>query len=313
MKRKTMAGDGTTAHAHPDDIGWLIRSIELGSMSAAAQERNTAVSQVTRAIDRLEAGYGVRLLRRSTHGLSLTPEGAAVVAHGRDVLARLAELSHIVAGGRKAVAGPVRVAASAAIADELVVPALPMLQARHPALHVELIAEDRIADLPTEGIDVALRTAVGPSESVVARRLGEFRRALYASPAYLAARGAPATPEDLPRHTVITHTGLGQFNRWRFRVEGKLIDTLVSGGPAANSTWLIQRMIRAGMGIGLVSMPLAARMVDAGELVEVLAPYRDTTRHTIYAVVLPERQRTPRIRAVVDFLASITPARWTAS
>ncbi len=313
MKRKTESAAFAPAHPHPDDIAWLIRSVELGSMSAASKERNVAVSQATRAIDRLEAGYGVRLLRRSTHGLSLTAEGAAIVAHGRDVLARLADLGEIVCGGRRSIAGPVRIAVSAAIADELLVPLLPALQVRHPDLRVELVAEDRLSDLPTEGIDVALRTAVGASEAVVARRLGGFGRALYAAPAYLRVRGEPQSPDELQRHVAVTHTGLGQFNRWRFRVDGRIQERVVGGGPAANSTWLVHRMVAAGLGIGMVSTPIAARMVDGGELVEVLRRFRDPARMSIYAVVLPERERTPRIKAVVEFLDEMARQRWAVA
>jgi DNA-binding transcriptional LysR family regulator len=312
MKRKATPAPEPVDGPDPADLRWLIRSIELGSMSAAARERNVAVSQVTRALDRLEARLAVRLLRRSTHGLSLTAEGSLLVAQGRDLLARWAALAEVAQRGRQDVAGPVRVAVSAAIADELLVPALPLLLARHPGLRVEIVADDRLSDLPTEGLDIGLRTAVGNSELVVARRLGSFRRALYAAPSYLAARGMPSTPDDLARHVTLTHTGFGDFNRWRFSVDGEVTERVVGGGPAANSTWLIQRMVRAGVGIGLVSMPLAAREVEEGLLVEVLAPFRDPRKLTIYAVALPARQATPRIRAVLDFLAEITAGRWVA-
>ena len=312
MIRKTEITDPFSGDPLPSDIRWLIRCIELGSMSAAASERNVAVSQASRAIDRLEAVFGAKLLRRSTHGLSLTAEGLTVVASGREILARLSDLNTLVTGRHAHVAGPVRIAVSASIADELLVPALPQLRAEFPHLRVSLIAEDRVSDLPTEGVDIGLRTAVGPSDSVIARRLGEFQRALYASPSYVAQHGTPETPADLQRHLTVTHTGLGQFNHWRFCLHGKISETIVSGGHAANSTWLIQQMLREGLGIGMLTMPLAARMVATHELIEVLGQFRDPTKHAIFAVVLPERQRTPRIRAVVDFLARVTASSWVA-
>jgi DNA-binding transcriptional LysR family regulator len=307
------AAPAPAQHAHPDDLSWLIRCAELGSLSAAARERGCAVSQATRAIDRLEAGYGLRLLRRSTHGLSLTPEGSHAVAHGRELLARYAELSQAVGAGRHEVAGVVRVAVSAAIADEWLVPALPALLARHPALRLELVSDDRLADLVTDGIDLALRTAVGNSSAVVARPLGSFRRALYAAPDYLARCGTPLHPDELQRHVVVTHTGGGPVNRWRFRVDGRLQTIAVGHGPAANSTWLVQQMLRQGLGIGLLSMPLAAAAVARHELVEVLARYRDPARLTLHAVMLPERQRLPRIKAVVDHLLQASAVGWQAA
>lgn len=303
MPRKTTPTAPATAH--PDDIACLVRCVELGSLSAAARQRDCAVSQITRAIDRLEAAWGVRLLRRSTHGLSLTAEGARAVAHGRELLGRLDELHQLVSGQPQAVAGPVRIVLSAAIAQAWLLPALPALHAAHPALRVELVTDDRLTDLATEGADIALRTALGRQGAVIARPLARFSRALYAAPAYLAAHGTPAHPHELQRHATLTHTGLGQFNRWRFRVDGQTVEHSVGrSGPAANSTWLIQQMVQAGLGIGQLSMPLASSAVAAGTLVEVLADYRDPTRHTLHAVVLPERERTPRIAAVLDFLSA---------
>jgi DNA-binding transcriptional LysR family regulator len=310
MDRAAVTGAQDPSAPNPDDIALLIRSVELGSLSAAARERDAPVSQVSRAITRLERALGARLLRRSTHGLSLTHEGAAVIAHGREILARLQDLQGLVARGRQKVSGPVRLATSPAIADDLVVPGLAGLLAKHPELRMEVVAEDRIVDLPTEGIDVALRSTVGSSDGVVARRIGGFQRAIFASPAYLAGRGTPTTPQDLPRHRIVTHTAATTLNHWRFRVDGRTVDVAVTGHLSANSTWLMQRMAIAGAGLVRLSTVLAAAAVARGELVEVLPKLRDPTRQDVYAVTLPDRQRLPRIQAVLDYLARAARGRW---
>src|SRR5512143_572824 len=107
-----------------DDVALFVRIVELGTLSAAARERNAPVSQVTRALARLEAACGARLLHRSTHGLSLTDEGTTVLNHGRSLLTTTAELQGELSGKRGGPAGWVRVSVSAVLAQAVIAPSL---------------------------------------------------------------------------------------------------------------------------------------------------------------------------------------------
>lgn len=294
----------------PADLHWLVRSLDLGSFSAAARELDVAVSVVTRGVGRLEAGYGVTLLRRSTHGLSATPEGYELAQEARAVLTQLEDMSAALSKQRNRVAGTLRLASSQEICEELVVPCLAQLRARHPALRIELVAKDRVVDLVTEGIDVALRTAVGNSEAVVARALGSFERRLYASPEYLREHGEPADPLDLHRHQTVTHTTQGPAVTWAFRKAGRPLDITIRSQVAANTSALVHHALVGGAGIGLLSCPLAAADVAKGRLVEVLAPFASTAVHTMFAVSLPSRRNAARVRAVIDFLQETARRQW---
>ena len=294
----------------PSDLRWLVRSLDLRSFSAAAREMNVAVSVVTRGVDRLEAGYGVRLLRRSTHGLSATPEGDELAQEARTLLAQMEDISASLSEHRSRVAGTLRLASSQEICEELVLPHLADLQDRYPALRIELLADDRVADLVTEGIDVALRTTVGPSELVVARELGQFERRLYASPDYLRLQGMPAAPAELPRHRVVAHTAQGQTVTWAFRQQGQRVEVAVRSQLAASSSALVHHALVSGAGIGMLSRPLAAADVARGRLVEVLEPFASGTVHTMYAVSSPSRQNAARVKAVIDFLQKASRDRW---
>ena len=294
----------------PSDLRWLVRSLDLRSFSAAARELNVAVSVVTRGVDRLEAGYGVTLLRRSTHGLSATPEGADLAQEARALLAQLEDISAALSRQRNRVAGTLRLASSQEICEELVVPRLAQLQALHPALRVELMADDRVADLVMEGIDVALRTTVGNSESVVARELGKFERRLYASPDYLRQHGEPAHPTELQQHQTVTHTAQGLSVSWAFRQGNKGLEVSVRSRLAASSSALVHHALVAGAGIGMLSRPLAAADVANGRLVEVLAPFASGTELTMFAVSLPSRRNAARVKAMIDFLQQAARERW---
>jgi len=294
----------------PADLRWLVRSLDLGSFSAAARERDVAVSVVTRGADRLEAGYGVTLLRRSTHGLSATPEGSQLAQEARELLDRLEDVAAVLSRQRSRVAGVVRLASSQEICEELVLPHLPRLRARHPALRIELVADDRVADLVTDGIDVALRTTIGNSDAVVARELGTFERRLYASPGYVSEHGEPGHPQDLHQHHTVTHTGQGPAVTWAFRKAGRALEVTVRSLLAVSSSSLVHRALVSGAGIGMLSQPLAAADLAAGRLVEVLAPYTSGARHTMYAVSLPNRHNAARVKAVIDFLRDAARDQW---
>lgn len=300
----------TTYLPDPADLHWLVRSLDLGSFSAAAREKNVAVSVVTRSVDRLEAGYGVRLLRRSTHGLSATPEGFEVSSTARELLARMDDLSASLGGRSGRVAGTIRLATSSALCEGLVLPHLEELRALHPELRIELIADDRVVDLVTEGVDIALRSTVGRSDAVVAKALGVFERRLYASPLYLERHGMPRDPFDLQRHALVVHASQGATSLWPFRVNGKAVDVQVSAGLAANDTSMIRRMVLAGLGVGQVSTPLARAEVDSGALVEVLPQHASGLLYTLHAVTLPGRFGAARVRAVVAFLQQLARSKW---
>ncbi|MFI8618540.1 LysR family transcriptional regulator [Acidovorax sp. NPDC077693] len=299
----------------PADLRWLVRSLDLRSFSAAAREMDVAVSVVARGVDRLEAGYGVRLLRRSTHGLSATPEGAELAQEARALLAQLEDIGASLSDQRSRVAGTLRLASSQEICEALVLPHMADLQARYPALRVELLADDRVADLVTEGIDVALRTTVGHSDLVVARALGRFERRLYAAPEYLRLHGTPADPSDLQQHHTVTHTSQGPAVTWTFlnprgNAQGKPLEVTVRSRLAASSSALVHHALVGGAGIGMLSCPLAAADVAQGRLVEVLAPFASRTVHTLYAVSSPGRRNAARVKAVIDFLVKAAKDRW---
>lgn len=290
---------------NPVDMQALLRAVELGSLSAAARERDAPVSQITRAIDRLEALYRVKLLRRSTHGISVTPEGEVFLAHARQMLGAMADLANEFASRSQRATGVVRISVSPLTAEEILIPSLPALLDRHPDLRLELVSDDRMVDLPTEGIDLALRTSVVDNDHLVARELTHHQRALFATPGYLARWGEPQTPDALHRHRLITHTVAGQLNRWPFQVDRKPLMLNVSGHHRVNSTALLMQMVDQGLGIGRLNTALLGTRLRDGSLVEVLADYRDRSRFPIYLVMLPDRHRLTKIRVVIEHLTQL--------
>lgn len=287
-----------------DDTALFVRIVELGTLSAAARERDVPVSQVTRALARLEARCGVRLLHRSTHGLSLTDEGETFLAQARRLLDIADELSAELAGKRAGPSGWVRLSVSPVIAQALVVPSLPSLYERHPQLHLDISADDRIVDMAREGIDLAIRTGTLASETLVARRIGSLVRGLYAAPSYVARHGLPTTVAQLAQHRLIGNTASPVLNRWRLGAGADAVDLAVHGHTRTDNTAVVLALAQHGVGIARIVTFVAEPLVAAGALVRVLPGLDSGVEVPIYAVMLQERQRLPKLRACIEHWAA---------
>ncbi len=279
-----------------DDVALFARIAELGTLSAAARERNVPVSQVTRALTRLEGACGVRLVHRSTHGLSLTDEGDTFWAYARRLLDTSAELESELSGKLQGPSGWVRVSVSPVLAQYIIVPSLPGLYARHPQLHLDINADDRQVDLARDGIDVAIRSGPMVSDTLVARQIGEHGRALYASPAYLQAFGTPRTPAELQQHRLITSSASPTLNHWLLAdPKGAAVMNAVGHTRTDNTAVLL------GVGIGRINDLFAQPLQRQGRLVPLLQEHFAHSPVPVYAVMLQERHRLPKIRACIEY------------
>lgn len=288
----------------------FVRVVEAGSFAEAGRRLGMTTSGVSKAISRLEAEHGVRLLHRSTHALSLTDEGEQVLDDARDVLRgceRLGlALSQAADGGR---AGRVRISAPPGFTRACLLPVLPCLLDAHPEIHVEVQASYDLVDLADEGVDLALRTGqLAGIPGHVSQALFSSPWCAYATPGYLARRGRPSSPDELAGHDLIgfRNSGNGRVGTWRFQ------DPAVGGEGGAVRYDARARIVfddgsaaydMACNGYGIVWAPewLALGDVRSGRVVEVLKGWRAS--EMLMSVVRRERRLTPRrIRVVIDFL-----------
>jgi DNA-binding transcriptional LysR family regulator len=296
-------GMSRTAALSIDDFALFARVAELRNLSAVARERDVPPSQVSRALARIEGQCGVRLVHRTTHGLSLTDEGERVASHGARLLALAAELDGELDDRRAEPSGLVRLATSHVFALFLL-PALEPLLARHPRLCIEIVADDLPADMARDGIDIAVRAGeVGP-EGLVARPLGSFTRVVCAAPAYLARHGTPRHPGELASHRLIGSSARPLLNRWPFIVDGALREVRAGAVLRASTTAVALAMGVEGLGIVRPHAGSAAPHLAAGRLLPLLEAYTPHEPMPINAVMLPDRQRLPKVRACVEHFAA---------
>ncbi len=286
-----------------DDLKLFARVAALGTLSAVARERDVPVSQVSRALSRIEKTCGARLIHRSTHGLALTAEGETFLDYCRRLTGTLEALEGEFATRAGEVRGLVRVAASTVIAHYLLLPSLAGLSERHPQLRVELEVSDRLADMARDGIDIAIRTSGALPDTLIARKIGSLGRALYAAPDYLARAGVPAHPDDLRQHRLVTNSAATHLNHWPFVIDGSPLTLAAEGFWRSNDTGLAASMVLQGLGIGRLATVAAEPLVREQRLAPVLETFVDVQPVPVYAVTAGARQRSPRIKACIDHWA----------
>jgi DNA-binding transcriptional LysR family regulator len=283
-----------------DDLRLFARVAALGTLSAVARERNAPVSQISRGLQRIEATYTAQLILRTTHGLSLTPEGEVLLTYALRILSEVDALDGEFDQTRTRITGLVRVSMSTVIAQHLMVDSLPALHAEHPELRIDFRVDDALVDMAREGIDIAIRTGEPQADTLVMRKLGVLHRRLYASPAYLQARGTPRCVADLSQHDLITHSQHEHLNAWPTQSGA----TFRAIGPfSSDNAATMTSMAIAGLGIARIPSLVAAQLVAQGKLQTVLIDQINDTPTTVSAFMLSGRHRLPKIRACIDHWA----------
>jgi DNA-binding transcriptional LysR family regulator len=275
-----------------EDIEVFAEVAERGSFVEAARRLNRSPTAVTRAVADLEARLGVRLLTRTTRAVSLTEVGARFLIGARRVLADLTEIEQAAAGQGTAPRGELAVTAPFLFGRLHVLPIVTDFMRAFADVTVRLTLHDRLVDLVEERLDAAIRIGPLADSSAIATRLGGLRRVVVASPAYLAARGVPATLDALAAHAVIVFGGPG---RWEFgeravRLSPRLAVTTAEAAIDATV---------AGLGLTRVLSYQAVDALARGEVVQVLAEHgrEDIPVHLLYP---GGAHPPPKLRAFID-------------
>ncbi|TCP33678.1 LysR family transcriptional regulator [Sphingomonas sp. BK235] len=276
--------------------------VEAGSFSAAARTLALTPSAVARAVDRIEARLGVRLLLRSTRALTLTAEGQAYLLAARRILADLDDVEQQIAD-QGSPRGRLRVSAALSHGRLCVVPLLGDFARRYPHILIDLALTDTLVDVAAGQADVAVRFGPLPDSALTARRLGESRRVIVASPDYLARHGTPLVPEDLHAHNCLNFNFRRAEPIWPFRHDGRDVTLCVEGGIVANNGETLGQLAAAGVGVTRVGRFSVAAEIADGRLVPLLEEYNPGDIELIHAVFVGGAHLPARVRVFVDFLA----------
>lgn len=288
----------------------LMAVVEAGTMTRAAEALGLTQSGVGRAIQRLEARVGVRLLDRTTRSLRLTDEGQRFWAQVGPHLEGIQQAALEAAGSSQRVRGRLRVNVDPFFSRLVLAPTLTAFLAAHPELRLELLMREQMGDLVADGFDMALRFGEPPSAGVTARKLLETRILTVASPGYLAAHGRPADPRELIEHACIDYQDprTGRPFAWEFR-RGNVV--LPVRQPARLMVSDVDTMIGAcceGAGIAQILELGSRELVARGALVELFPDWPGET-FPLYALYPTRQHRPAKVRAFTDWCLELLRQR----
>ena len=298
-----------TEHMGLDRLTGLIafaRAGSLGSYTAAARSLSISPSAVSKSVQRLEQRLGVSLFTRTTRSLTLTPEGRELHGRALKLLQDAEEIEQVAMTARSEPSGVLRIAASLPLGIHVIAPALPEFRRRYPKVTVDLRLSDQIVDIVDLGVDVAVRIGELADSRLLSRRWAPLRLGPFASPAYLASRGAPTHPDALAEHDTVNlrYQSSGQVFRWPFKIGEREIEIVPPSGIIVDVSEAVLAALAAGGGVGLSATFVAAPYVARGELVPILTEYA-VERHNITALWPEGRRANPAVRAFLTLLQDI--------
>lgn len=271
------------------------------SFSAAARKLGMSRSAASKAIAKLEASLGARLLNRSTRHLSLTEVGAAFLEHCSRIVQEAESAGEIVETLNTRPRGILKVAASVAFGTLHIAPAMSDFLDQYPELEMDMTITDRVVDIAEEGYDVVVRVTNAPPQSLVAKRLAAVRRKLCATPAYFRAHGLPVAPADLAGHNCLDYVHSGDKGLWRFTGPDGDISVPTAGRMRINDDEALSQVVLGGFGLALLPTFIIGRNLQSGELQSVLSEYIPVEQH-VYAMYPPNRNLPLKARVFIDYL-----------
>ena len=281
----------------------------LGSLSAAAQLLNISRSSVSKQLSALERKIGSRLFNRTTRKLVLTDVGRQVLQEAHKVELALQAIEHISEDSQSEIAGAVKVSCASAQGRVHLVPLLSKFLAKYPRVTVNLQLEDRFVDMVAENIDISIRVGYLPDSTLIARKLGDLKGVLCASPEYLSKAPELKTPNDLLHHRCLFYrNSTTAMNTWSFTSKRGEESVAVSGPLTINDPGVLITAALAHAGVLLTDKGLLGDTLRKGELVPVLTDFQTIGSLPIY-VVYPEKEFIPaKTRALVEFLLDRMPS-----
>ncbi len=283
-----------------DAMQVMLTAVECGSLSKASRKLGQPLATVSRKVSELESHLKADLLIRSSKGLELTPAGRTYVTSAKTILEQLNEAERAVAGEYTVPKGDLVVTAPTMFGRLHVLPVATAFLAAFPDVSVELMLTDRVAHFLDDQVDVALRIGDLPDSSLIAARLGAVRRVTCASPAYLAPRAAPAVPQDLVGHDVISFESVSSPTTWRYWLDGKEIAVSLKSRLSVST---IDAAIAAGLAGSGVIRANSYQVADyvRNDLLQLLLEAYEPPPRPVHLIYTRQNRLPLKLRAFVDF------------
>lgn len=250
----------------------FIRTVELGSLSKAAEAQQISPQAASKALKQLESSLGVRLFHRTTRSMSLTEEGQRFLEAAKPALTGLQQAFASVRQTREGFSGPLRIVAPRSVVQNIIHPVLIEYCRLYPEVQPDVQLDDGVDNWVEKRVDVGFRIAVSPQDGLIARRLFPLQLIICASPAYLRKYGMPKSLHDLSNHRCNTfrHAATGRLLPWTVKEGEDIQEHYVKPAMSTNDEMLELHAVLAGEVIAQVAAPTAAQYIRSGQLVPLL-------------------------------------------
>ncbi|MGO8920253.1 MAG: LysR family transcriptional regulator [Stellaceae bacterium] len=285
----------------------FVQVVDSGSFSAAARRLNVGQPALSKSIAQLEDRLGVKLLVRTTRGLTPTEAGLKFYERARRSIDEADEAESAARGAGAGLAGKLRVSAAVTLARIHLMPRIPEFLARHPELEMEVVLDDRNIDLVREGIDVALRMGKLADSSLTARRIATCRNVVLGTPAYFERAGLPKAPGDLAAHEAVIYAQRGGGAVWPFRREGLELTVALRGRLHVSAAEGVRAAVFANAGIAITSEWMFAPEIADGTVKAVLEDW-ELPPMDLWAIFPTGRTPTTKARTFADFVEGVMHA-----
>jgi DNA-binding transcriptional LysR family regulator len=278
--------------------------VDTGSFSAAARRLNVGQPAVSKLVAQLEEWLGVKLLVRTTRGLTATEAGLNYYERARRSIEEADEAELAARGAGTSLTGKLRVAAAVTFARIHLMPRLPEFLRRHSDLEVEVVLDDRNVDLVQEGIDVALRMGRLTDSRLTARRIGSGSHVVVGTPIYFARAGEPTAPGDLAAHEAVIYDQRGGGADWTFQRNGAEVAVTLKGRLRISAAEGVRAVVLANAGLAIASEWMFAPEI-ADRTVKVVLQDWELPRIDLWAVFPAGRAATAKARAFTQFVQEV--------
>lgn len=285
------------------EIEVFSRVAESGSFSRAAQELGLSQPSASRIVTGLETRLGVKLLLRTTRNVALTEAGALFLEKARQATADIEDAEDAVRG-IDSLRGTIRLAVPIVYGSRAIIPALPGFLERYPDLRVEMTMRDERQNLVSAGVDMAIRMGSLEDSTFGARKIASVGRLLVASPAYLAKRGMPRTPEELSDHDTILHElGFPEKSTLILHQDGMVQRVTLRGKLKIDAAPGVLAAALAGLGIANVTTLMSEQELREGKLVRLMSDY-NLEPLNVFAVFPSGPKPSTKVQVLVSYLIS---------
>ena len=293
----------------------FVAVVDSGSFSAAARRLNVGQPAVSKLIAQLEERLGVKLLVRTTRGLTATEAGLNYYERARRTIEEADEAEVAARGAARSLTGKLRVSAMVTFARIHLIPRIPQFLARHPELEMDVVLEDRNVDLIQEGIDVGLCMGHLADSSLTAQRIVNGRRGVFGTTAYFARAGEPKEPGDLVAHEAVIYDQKEETGRggavWHFSRDGEEVVVTLKGRLRVSAAEGVRAAVLAGAGIAVGTEWMFTPEVADGTVREVLRDW-ELPASAIWAIFPAGRAASTKARAFVSFVREVMSPQSTA-